>query len=39
VPASTLYAGPPLLGTADLSMDVFSVGFKTDLNALMSSLH
>jgi long-chain fatty acid transport protein len=39
VPASTLFAGPPLLGTADLSMDVFSVGFKTDLNALMSSLH
>ncbi|HEX9881351.1 MAG TPA: outer membrane protein transport protein [Hyphomicrobium sp.] len=39
VPASTLFTGPPLLGTADLSMDVFSVGFKTDLNAVMSSLH
>jgi long-chain fatty acid transport protein len=39
VPASTLFTGPNLLGTADLSMDVFSIGFKTDLNALMSSLH
>jgi len=32
VPSSTLYAGPPLLGTADLSMDVISFGLKTDLN-------
>jgi long-chain fatty acid transport protein len=29
VTASTLFATPPLLGTADVSMDVISVGWKT----------
>jgi long-chain fatty acid transport protein len=31
VTGSTLFTTPPLLGTADLSMDVISVGFKIDL--------
>jgi len=34
VPGSTLFTAPPLLGTADASMDVVSVGFKTDLDEL-----
>ena len=38
VPGSTLFAGPALTGTADISMDLVSVGFKTDLSALMPGL-
>ncbi len=34
VPGSALFTAPPLLGTADLSMDLVSVGFKTDLDEL-----
>jgi len=34
VTGSTLFPTPPLLGTADLSMDLVSVGFKTDLNEI-----
>ncbi len=36
VPGSTLFAGPRLLGTADISMDVISVGLKMDLSALLA---
>jgi long-chain fatty acid transport protein len=35
LPPSTSLNGPPLIGTADISMDVISVGFKTDLSALL----
>lgn len=38
VPASTSLNGPALIGTADISEDIFSVGFKTDLSALMAQL-
>lgn len=34
VPGSALYAGPALLGTADLAMDIISVGLKMDLSSL-----
>ena len=39
LPTSTLLTGPALLGTADLSMDVISVGFKTDLDSLFATTH
>ena len=32
VTGSTLFTTPPLIGTADLSMDLISVGFKIDLS-------
>lgn len=35
VTGSTLFATPPLLGTADLSMDLVSVGFKVDLSTFL----
>lgn len=38
VPSSTSLNGPALIGTADISEDLISVGFKTDLNALMAQL-
>lgn len=34
VPGSTLYAGPALTGTADLAMDLISIGVKIDLAKL-----
>lgn len=37
VPGSTLFTAPPLLGTADVSMDVISVGLKMDLSSLFPS--
>src|SRR5262245_9344069 len=37
-PGSTMFNGPRLQGTADLSMDIISVGLKTDLYALMTAL-
>ncbi len=36
--SSTLFATPNLLGTADVAMDVISIGFKTDLSALSEQL-
>jgi long-chain fatty acid transport protein len=39
VGGSTLFATPNLLGTADVAMDVISIGFKTDLSALSETLH
>jgi long-chain fatty acid transport protein len=39
VPASTLFTNPPLLGTADISMDLISVGLKTDLSELLQLLN
>lgn len=38
VPSSTSLTGPALIGTADISEDIISVGFKTDLSALMAQL-
>jgi long-chain fatty acid transport protein len=35
VTASTLFTTPPLLGTADISMDLISVGFKIDLSEFL----
>jgi long-chain fatty acid transport protein len=37
-PDSTLVPGPALLGTADLDMDLISVGLKMDLSALSATL-
>jgi len=37
-PDSTLFPGPALLGTADLDMDIISVGLKMDLSALSATL-
>jgi long-chain fatty acid transport protein len=39
VPSSTLFTNPPLLGTADISMDLISVGLKTDLSELLQLLN
>jgi long-chain fatty acid transport protein len=38
VPGSTLFAGPPLIGTADVSMDIISVGLKIDLGDPLAAL-
>jgi len=38
VTGSALFTTAPLLGTADLSMDVISVGLKMDLSALQATL-